>query len=108
MSYLRNSELTLVMLNFFMHPTFQHVLFLVNPHYSSLKHIFSSRSDESVDPDQMPSQEASRSGSAVFSKQDISRIRRIMANKSLINYLISHVVFLLADHSPSISSFFCL
>ena len=43
------------------------------PPYSSCKHVFSIRVENSVDPDQVASSEASWSWSTLFSKKDFNK-----------------------------------
>ena len=49
---------------------FFHNFFPVNLQYSSYKHVFPSRVENSVDPAQLASSGASLAGSTVFSKKD--------------------------------------
>ena len=66
---LKGKELTFVKLNIFYAVTLPNC-YTVNLQHSSCKHIFPIRVENSVDPVQMASSEASLSGSTVFSKKE--------------------------------------
>ena len=56
------------------------LFYLLNWQHSSYMHVFSIRVENSVDPDQVASSEASWSGSTVFSQKDKSGFSRIRIN----------------------------
>ena len=75
-----NSNWTLVMLNMFMYLNFPPIFYPCHQQHSNYKHVFSIRVENTDDPDQMASSEASWSGSTVFSKKDKSWFSKSQTN----------------------------